>query len=37
MRTPGMPYAFESPLVTITRSLMPQKLGVRGQWISAPR
>ena len=26
MRTPGIPYAFDSPLVTMTRSLMPQKL-----------
>ena len=36
-RTPGIPYAFDRPLVTITRSLMPQKLFVRGRSISAPR
>src|SRR3972149_10210046 len=32
-----MPYAFDRPLVTMTRSLMPQKLFVRGREISAPR
>jgi hypothetical protein len=37
MRTPGIPYAFERPLVTMTRSLMPQNDLVRGRSISAPR
>ena len=37
MRTPGIPYAFDRPLVTITLSLIPQKLRVRSPSSSAPR
>ena len=37
MRTPGIPYAFDRPLVTMTCSLMPQKDRVRWPSSSAPR
>jgi hypothetical protein len=37
MRNPGNPYAFDKPLVTITRSVRPHIEGVSRPSSSAPR